>query len=89
MLVESACGAGCCPRTQGNQSPRHARCPRRSANVYRAFYNGEIIAAKEIEVERSPQMLEAFLTEALRLQVRQWGAAAAALCCASALCLLT
>lgn len=39
-----------------------------SANVYRAFYNGEIIAAKEIEVERSPQMLEAFLTEALRLQ---------------------
>ncbi|KAL4431038.1 hypothetical protein ABPG75_006294 [Micractinium tetrahymenae] len=39
-----------------------------SAHVYRAILNGEIIAAKEIEVERSPQMLEAFLTEALRLQ---------------------
>ncbi len=43
----------------------------RSANVYRAYYNGEIIAAKEIEVERSQQMLEAFLTEAQRLQVGQ------------------
>ncbi|PSC73546.1 Serine threonine-kinase CTR1 [Micractinium conductrix] len=38
-----------------------------SAHVYKALFHGELIAAKEIDIGRSPSMQEAFLTEALRL----------------------
>jgi serine/threonine protein kinase len=36
--------------------------------VYKALFNGEVVAAKEIEVGSSAEMRESFVTEALLLQ---------------------
>lgn len=40
-----------------------------SGRVYKSVYNGETIACKEINLERSPQAQEAFVAEAARLQL--------------------
>ena len=42
--------------------------PPRSGRVIRAVYNGEVVAAKEVEVGRAVESQEAFLTEAQRMQ---------------------
>ncbi|KAL4855424.1 Mitogen-activated protein kinase kinase kinase 9 [Chlorella vulgaris] len=39
-----------------------------SSRVYKALYNGEIIAAKELEIWQNPELREAFVTEMLLLQ---------------------
>ncbi|PRW45638.1 serine threonine- kinase receptor R831 [Chlorella sorokiniana] len=38
-----------------------------SAHVYKALFNGELVACKEIDLEQSKEMQEAFVTEATRL----------------------
>lgn len=52
----------------GSPKPLHpVPSPPRSCRVYKALLHGDLVAAKEVDIGRSPAMRELFLSEASRL----------------------